>query len=68
MSFGILQTFLTRSKDLGIFEGMKEYETVFTQFQAHMNEYEAVEHHIIEDERPPMNTIPEYREKYRLDQ
>jgi len=68
MSFGILQTFLTRSKDLGIFEGMKEYETVFRQFQAHKNAYEAVEHHIIEDERPPMNTIPEYREKYRLDQ
>lgn len=67
MSFGILQTFLTRSRDLGIFSGIKDYETIFRQFQAQNNEYGSVEHHIVEDERPPMNTIPEYREKFGLD-
>jgi glucosyl-3-phosphoglycerate synthase len=67
MSFGILQTFLTRSKDLGIFSDLKDYETIFRQFQATQNEYEAVEYEIFEDERPPMNTIPEYRKKFGLD-
>ncbi len=67
MSFGILQTFLTRSRDLGIFSDIKQYETVFRQFQATQNEYEALEFEIFEDERPPMNTIPEYRKKYGLD-
>jgi glucosyl-3-phosphoglycerate synthase len=67
MSFGILQTFLTRCKEMGVLETHKDYETVFRQFQAVKDTYEAVEHHITEDERPPMNTIPEYREKYGLD-
>lgn len=67
MSFGILQTFLTRSRDLGIFSDIKQYETIFRQFQATQNEYEALEFEIFEDERPPMNTIPEYRKKYGLD-
>lgn len=67
MSFGILQTFLTRVKEMGIMETHKDYETIFRQFQAVKNEYDMVEHHIVEDERPPMNTIPEYRQKYNLD-
>ena len=66
MSFGILQTFLTRCKDLGVFSDMNQYETVFRQFQAVQSEYEEVEHHIFEDERPPMNTIEEYRKKFGL--
>lgn len=68
MSFGILQTFLTRCREMGVLETHKDYETVFRQFQAVKETYEAVEHHITEDERPPMNTIPEYRQKYGLDQ
>ncbi len=67
MAFGILQTFLTRCREMGILETHKDYETVFRQFQAIKNEYEVVKHDIVEDERPPMNTIPEYREKYKLD-
>lgn len=67
MSFGILQTFLTRCREMGVLETHKDYETVFRQFQAVKESYEAVEHHITEDERPPMNTIPEYRKKYGLD-
>ncbi|MCH8556788.1 MAG: glucosyl-3-phosphoglycerate synthase, partial [Balneolia bacterium] len=56
-----------RCKEMGILETHKDYETVFRQFQAIKNEYEVVKHNIIEDERPPMNTIPEYREKFGLD-
>jgi len=67
MAFGILQTFLTRCREMGILETHKDYETVFRQFQAIKNEYEVVKHDIVEDERPPMNTIPEYRKKYNLD-
>ncbi|MCH8568211.1 MAG: glucosyl-3-phosphoglycerate synthase [Balneolales bacterium] len=67
MSFGILQTFLTRCKEMGVLDTHKDYETVFRQFQAVSSDYQVVEHHIIEDERPPMNTIAEYREKFGLD-
>ena len=67
MSFGILQTFLKRCKELGVIEKINDHETIFRQFQVQKDKYEAVEHHIVEDERPPMNTIPEYRKKYGLD-
>lgn len=60
MSFGILQTFLSRMKQLNMISEMTDFKTVLRQFQAKDELYEAVEHSIQEYERPPMNTIPDY--------
>lgn len=62
MAFGILQTFLSRVEKLGIVEGLPEMSTVLRQFQARDKEFETVEHTIVEEERPPMETVEEYRE------
>lgn len=62
MSFGILQTFLTRMQTLGMINSLPDMCQVLRQFQARDREFETVEHTIIEDERPPMISIPEYRE------
>jgi glucosyl-3-phosphoglycerate synthase len=43
---------------------MKQFSTVLRQFQAQNEKYEQIEHEIVEEERPPMNTLPEYREKF----
>ncbi|MEX2573493.1 MAG: glucosyl-3-phosphoglycerate synthase [Balneolaceae bacterium] len=64
MSFGILQTFIKRARALGIVD-FKDYETILRQFQAHKDQYRQVEKEIIEDERPPMIEIEEYRKKFR---
>jgi glucosyl-3-phosphoglycerate synthase len=40
--------------------------TVLRQFQAKEKEFKSVEKKIIEEERPPMNTIKEYREKRNI--
>lgn len=61
MAFGILQTFLSRAEKLGIVGGLPEMSTVLRQFQAHDEEFETVEHKIVEEERPPMETIEAYR-------
>ena len=67
MSFGILQSFLSRIQDLGIISGLPEFNNILRQFQARNEEFETIEYHIVEEERPPMLTIPEYREKMGLD-
>lgn len=64
MSFGILQTFLKRMKALGMVTDLPGFETVLRQFQVRNQEYEQIEFHIEEFERPPMIEIPEYREKF----
>ncbi len=63
MSFGILQTFFKRlSSDE--FTQLKDFNSqILRQFQSNNNNFEAVEIHIKEEERPPMITIPEYMEK-----
>ena len=66
MAFGILQTFLNRMKSLGIMPDLPETSNVLRQFQVRDEEFQAREHKIIEEERPPMLTIPEYREKRGL--
>ena len=62
MAFGILQTFLSRAQSLSILPELPEMSTVLRQFQVHDEEFEVVEHNIVEEERPPMNTVPEYQE------
>lgn len=63
MAFGILQTFIKRSKALGIID-KAEHEKILRQFQAQEEHYRQLEMEIVEFERPPMITIPEYREKF----
>ncbi|MBI9104548.1 MAG: glucosyl-3-phosphoglycerate synthase [Spirochaetales bacterium] len=67
MSFGILQTFLSRMKALGLMKDMPAFENILRQFQAHNQEFETIEHVIVEEERPPMLSLPQYRKKMGLD-
>lgn len=64
MAFGILQTFIKRAKSLGIIEKMADFETILRQTQARDDVYEQKELEIIEEERPPMIEIEEYRKKF----
>jgi len=64
MSFGILQTFLNRLKSYGMVDKLPEMATIYRQFQAEGNRYEQLTREIVEYERPPMITIPAYREKF----
>ncbi|REL29090.1 glucosyl-3-phosphoglycerate synthase [Rhodohalobacter sp. SW132] len=63
MSFGILQTFLKRAQALGKFENV-DHETILRQFQVTKSQYQQNEISIIEEERPPMIEIEEYRKKF----
>lgn len=68
MAFGILQTFLRRAKTQGVIQGMQEFNDTLLQFQVRDNEFEQVAYQIIEEERPPMIEVPEYREKFGIEQ
>ncbi len=63
MSFGILQTFLKRAQALGKFKNV-DHETILRQFQVTKSQYQQNEISIIEEERPPMIKIKEYRKKF----
>lgn len=65
MSFGILQTFFTRMQKEGLMKELPNMATVMRQYQVHDGAYEPVEFDIVEDERPPMGTIPEYKSRRR---
>lgn len=65
MAFGILQTFLHRAHSLGIIDELPDMNTALRQFQVRNSEYQQIEYNIVEDERPPMITIPAYREKFQ---
>ena len=67
MAFGILRTFLARAKDMGVDVDMSKLSSIMRQFQAHDENYEQIEYEIVEEERPPMITLPEYREKFGRD-
>ena len=64
MAFGILQTFLKRLEALGILSNLPELNTTLRQFQVNNNLFEEILLNIIEEERPPMIEIPEYRKKF----
>lgn len=66
MAFGILQTFLNRAEALGIIKEKPDMNTILRQFQAKKRNYEQIEYHIVEDERPPMISIEEYRQLYNI--
>ncbi len=63
MAFGILQTFLSRVEQLGVIKEIPETSTILRQFQVQDETFETVEHTIVEEERPPMETIPAYQKK-----
>ncbi len=67
MAFGILQAFFNRATKLGKIQGVQDIHRVLRQFQADSDHYRQVEHPIVEEERPPMQTIDAYREKFGLD-
>ncbi len=64
MSFGILQTFLSRLESLDIIGGLPELGSVMRQFQSRDNRYEPVEFEIREEERPPIIEVEAYRNKF----
>ncbi len=63
MAFGILRTFLSRAKALGVIGDLPELNTLLRQFQVKDETFEQIAFEIIEEERPPMIEISEYREK-----
>lgn len=64
MSFGILQSFFHRMKANGMASELLEIPGLFRQFQAEGRRYEQVTQKILEDERPPMVTLEEYRSRH----
>ncbi len=66
MSFGILQSFLRRIEAHGLVASLPELSNIYRGFQAKDRNYEQVNVEIVEEERPPMITVPEYREKFSL--
>lgn len=64
MSFGILQTFLSRLENMGLAAGNIARSTILRQFQANEGVYEQVEKELIEFERPPMLDMPAYQKKF----
>ncbi len=66
MAFGILRAFLFRAEALGVIGNLPELNTLLRQFQAKDETYEQIAYEIVEEERPPMIDIPEYRKKYGL--
>jgi glucosyl-3-phosphoglycerate synthase len=66
MAFGILQTFLRRVESLGIVGNLPELSTVLRQFQVVNNIFEEVGVEIVEEDRPPMIEIDEYRQKFEV--
>jgi glucosyl-3-phosphoglycerate synthase len=47
---------------------LPELNTLLRQFQAHEETFEQIAYEIVEEERPPMIELPEYREKFGIQQ
>jgi len=67
MAFGILRAFLFRAEALGVIGDLPELNTLLRQFQVNDESFEQIAYEIVEEERPPMIDIPEYREKFGID-
>ncbi|VGO19425.1 glucosyl-3-phosphoglycerate synthase [Pontiella sulfatireligans] len=66
MAFGILRAFLFRAEKLGVIGKLPELNTLLRQFQAKDETFEQVCYEIVEEERPPMIELPEYRKKFGI--
>lgn len=67
MAFGILRAFLFRAEALGVIGKLPELNTILRQFQVKNETFEQVCFEIVEEERPPMIELPEYREKFGIE-
>lgn len=63
MSFGILQTLLSRMQQMEVIGELPAMSTALRQFQVSEEQFEMITHTIVEEERPPMITIDEYKKK-----
>jgi glucosyl-3-phosphoglycerate synthase len=66
MAFGILRAFLFRAEALGVIGKLPDLSTLLRQFQVEDETFKQVEFEIVEEERPPMLELPEYREKFGI--
>jgi glucosyl-3-phosphoglycerate synthase len=66
MSFGILQTLLSRMQQMDVIGELPAMSTVLRQFQVSEEQFEMIAHKIVEEERPPMITIDEYKKKRQV--
>lgn len=64
MAFGIYQTFFRRWQAYSGVEKLPAMEKVLRQFQNRDGHYEQIESLILEEERPPIITIPEYQRAF----
>ncbi len=64
MAFGILQSFLNRAQQLGMVDVKSEVSSILRQFQTREQMFEQKQFTIVEEERPPIITVDEYREKF----
>lgn len=60
MAFGILRTFWSRMQTLGVDKSTLEMASILRQFHVEDEEFRMDEYEIIEEERPPMESIPAY--------
>ena len=67
MSFGILRAFLYRAEALGVIGKLPELNTLLRQFMVEDENFKQVSFEIVEEERPPMIELPEYREKFGIE-
>ena len=65
MAFGILQAFLKRLEQMDMICNIPNHNNILRQFIAQDSDFEAVEHKIVEFERPPMVEIPAYTERMK---
>jgi glucosyl-3-phosphoglycerate synthase len=66
MAFAILKTFINRQKRSGMIDLKEDLFDEIIQYNLVDNEYQPEARQIIGHERPPMITIPEYREKFAV--
>mgnify|MGYP002861115946 FL=1 len=64
MAFGILRTFFKRLQDSGRGGDLSDLHGLYRQFHAGGHRHEQIAREILEEERPPMITLPEYRERH----
>ena len=68
MAFVILKTFINRKVRLGLIDLKEELFDEMIQYNLVNEEYQAEISKIEDHERPPIIEIPEYREKFKIDQ
>ena len=67
MAFGILQTFFSRAKRLDVLTAKRELSKLIYQFEIHEKDYNLRTTSIVEVERPPMISVPAYRQRRGTD-